>query len=68
MLLSKMSISLLKSKSVKHSVVKNCHLFERFHDECGLALLVVGEGAGNDDNHGQDDAQVKIVLWRMLER
>ena len=43
------------------------HVLERLHDLRRLGLLVVGEDAGHHDHCGQHDAQVKVVVGRLLD-
>ena len=40
---------------------------ERFHNLGGLAFLVVGKDASDNDDNRQDDAKVKVVIWRLLK-
>ena len=44
------------------------HAGKGLHDLGGLGLLVVGEDAGNNDDHGEDDAEVQVVIRRLLQR
>jgi hypothetical protein len=38
------------------------HVFERLDNLIGFTLLIVGEQAGDDDDDGQDDTQVEVVV------
>merc|ERR1719422_138525 len=41
-------------------------ILERLHDLGRFGLLIVGEDTSDSDDSGQDDAQVQVVIWRLL--
>ena len=43
------------------------HVLEWFHDFRGFGLLVVGEDTGHNDNDGQHNAKVEIIIWWLLQ-
>lgn len=41
-------------------------ILERLHDLGRLALLVVREDSGDNDDHSENDSKIKIVIWGLF--